>query len=324
MDPRFVLLLCAALPVLASPAALAKPELRAEGHLSFELQTEQRFTRAELDKQAVLELRTRREKGFRGGFEARLTSASGIAELREIYLEHESESGTRFLVGQHRKSFGLDWENSLEERIALDRGLLNQKLTKLSYVGRDTLVRLRGGRPEAEHWSHELSLHTANGLNAAVLYQAKRALSASSTVSSTTLAQLNQVETRTQPSAAQNLAFSSRGAGAWIDAELFIGQDHLEETLHDLLHRPRTVLFSAAQATLGLSRGRFEPFFRVTAILNDMSAPASRAWETTAGAKLRFAERLYAGAQLQLRRLEYPAAAAKLGAEGLCALRYFF
>ncbi|MCM2277319.1 MAG: hypothetical protein NDJ89_04530 [Oligoflexia bacterium] len=325
MTRPFSCVLLLLLPMLWPSLLCAKSDFKLSGRVAFQLESRERFERADLDQEAVLELETRRHDGLKAGVDARLTSDSGSLELREIYLESESDSGDSLLIGRNRKRFGLDWEYPLEERIGLERGIVNELLSRLSYAGRDTTIRFRPGTDDDSAFAHDLSFHTANGLNAAILYGAKWRLASGAVLASTTLGQLNRVEKRSLLSAAQSFAFSSRATPLRFDAEILIGEDHLETAYLELAGRPRTVRFSALQAMTALRRGRFEPFARTAGVLHDLSRPANLSLELAGGARFYFQERFTLGAQLQARHLRYAAdAPVATEAEALTSLRYFF
>lgn len=311
-----------ALPLLfaLAPALAWGTAFRLDGRLNLELGVADDFDKANLDKEAVFEVETRRKEGLRAVSDARISTESRGFELRELYLDYKSEGGTRWVGGQAKKRFGLSWDYSLEEVLTLTRGAVYDKLSTLAFTGRDSTVGFEKG-------AHALSAHTSEGINGALLYRYTRELGeGGDRFHSYTLLHLDRIDQRLAKLAgAQSFAYASYRGEMRYEAELFAGVDAFESEFNDLLGTSRRVYFAAASVAALWSPGKFAPFGKIGILFPDLQDAPGQTIELTAGARYHFLSNSYAGLELKLLRTRFEETVdLESGSHLLLALRYFF
>lgn len=298
---------CVLFALLAVPAFAEKRELKVRGALNFELGAEDRYSTGSLKKEGRLEVSTRRRGGVRGVTDVEISSDSRGLQLRELYVDYKTGSGSIIQAGQAKKQFGLEWDLDLKDRLTLQRGPVYRKLAAFGYVGRDSLLRLG---MEA----HDFSLHSSEGLNVPMLYRHRGRLDEETDLLTYTLVQADSFEKCWVVSPVQALTYVRRGSVTRLEGELFAGRDPIESQFQ----APRNVYFGAMTLGAAWRRGRLEPFARATGIVHDLSSWENPTLELTLGSRLRFAEGFEAGGEGYLSR--GPDSAQGL----LLATRYFF
>lgn len=309
--------------LLGFEARAAEPPLSVEGRLTLELQLEDRFEEVLFGKEGQFEVSTSRRGGVKAVTEIGLSSDSGGFDLREIYIDFKTENGNRLIVGQAEKTMGLGYDLNLEDRLGLSRGAAYRKLGSFGYVGRDTTISYRVGDLDDRDMSHDVSVHSSEGLNAALLYGFHWKVGEKRKLSAYSLAQFDIIDKHMTPGGAQVLSFIERRKEWRYEGELMLGHDPIETELNARVGGQKSFFFSAATAGGAYRLGDLEPFGRAGAIFHDLSDAGRRTHELAVGTRLHLRDRFMIGTELALHRAA--------GAEDLAsashwtlAMRYFF
>jgi hypothetical protein len=324
----WALMLCLADSARAQPTSEPTPApskelpFKVDGRVSLHLESRDHFAYSDFSKEAQLDLETRRKGGFRAEMDLRVaTHSSGLA-LREVFIDYKSESGNRFLLGQSKKRFGLEGEMELEERLTLGDSMVYRKLGSLSYVGRDSTIEYRRGDLDEQNLSHDLSLHSSEGLNGAALYRLRLKLDSTSQISSYSLLQMDAV-TGWRISGAQGVSYAIRTDRVRIETELFFGEDYIETDFNEQLSLAQDVYFGALTAGFSYRAGDLEPFLRASALFNDLSDPGNpenRGFEGVMGSRFHVLDNFQLGTELNLVRSSTLLSRSQV----VFAARYFF
>jgi hypothetical protein len=310
----------------ASARAADDTAFKLSGRLALGWEAEGVFRDRDLEKEAVLGLETERKSGWKGAVEARLSSAD-LFELRELFVEYrpKEDDGSRenrLLVGQEKKRFGLEWDQSQEDRIGLERGMLYEQFARLAFVGRDSQIAFRQG----DSWA--ASLHTSDGLNVAALLRLS-SLGPEGGWASYSLLQFDRIDHGWPFTLAQALAYSSWTEGLRWQAEGFFGKDTLSTDLEHRRGNDRDVWFAAATGAIALQkkeeRSGVAPYARFSLLFTDLGSLGDRVLQGTLGARYSFIDRLHLGAEVSAVRANSRGASSFASeSEALLVLRYYF
>src|SRR5690606_29181088 len=87
------------------------------GRIAFELEGNNRYSTADLDKEGVLEIKTDRKKSIRGVFDLRVKADDNGLKVRDLYVDWKGQSRQRAILGQAKKRFGIEYQRNMEERL---------------------------------------------------------------------------------------------------------------------------------------------------------------------------------------------------------------
>jgi hypothetical protein len=309
-------------------AASDEPDFEFSGRFNLEWEAQNSFRDRDLEKEAVLGLETRRRDGWKGYVEARLSSGD-LFTLRELFLDYrpkanEGSRERRLIIGQDKKRFGLEWDLSQEDRIALSRGAIYRKLAAFSFVGRDSQIAYR--------FSDLLSasIHTSDGLNAAALVRSELLGDGDEeSLVSSSLLQSDRIDRRWHWTWAQALSYSRWKEGLRYQAEGFVGLDSLASDLAERQGDERAIHFAALTAAVALQgreeRSGLAPFVRGSLILNNLGDLGEHTFEAALGARYYFIDRLHLGGEIIVVRGS-SGGVSQLGSatQGTVTLRYYF
>lgn len=306
---------------------MAKPDFKVDGRVNLMLRSQDQYRDTKLAKEAVVQIESKRRAGVKAAVDVRGSDDSRGFELREVFLDYKNDEDHRLVVGRAKKRFGLQWDHNLEEVLALTRGLVYRKLTTLGFTGRDATLSYQIGDQDEPGLSHQLSLHSSEGLNASLLYRYTRRYDGDALFASYTLLQIETINSDRWAGGAQSFAYTDTFGDLRAEAELYVGVDAFESQYRSSVARASVPKVWFSGATLGASYGQWDlqPFLQLSALAEDLSELSRSSVELAFGARYYFQPRFYAGFEARLvesRRLSITAL--DTASQALIALRYFF
>lgn len=243
---------------------------------------------AELE--ADLEYRTGRHKGLEALVEARASTTDRAIELRDAWVDYKPKGPIRWRAGWGQKELGWEYEDSVRERLTLDRSLPYELMETTAMVGRDYFVSARRDRLGA-------SLHADYARNIALVLRWMSDPTGGLQWGVWGLGQWNSQ----RPFCLAAVAGARGGSRLQLwAAETFGGIDPFRTEQRATYGDASRALFVAAKLEYGLALGSWMPYVRAGWLMPDLRLPGTNELRALVGLRRSVYAGLVAAAELEL------------------------
>lgn len=286
--------------VLVSEAH-SKKDVEFEGRMNVEVLAEEAFRVGDSDQEGVFKVKTKRFEGTRAILEMRGSTNSQNVMFREALINHKIEgSDNKVRIGRDKKRFGLEFETSMKDRIALIRGPIYRKFESFAFVGRDlSLSYWWGDDGDFSKSFYRAAYHSTDGVAHGGIFHWRAPGTEDFYYSQWTLLQVSENGDKLEGAFAHISALWWE-SGKWRGAfEVTGGKDPVETVFQKNLGNHIDIYFLGVKAEASVRLGQWEPMFQSNFIMHDTSQPSFQTFQALSGFRYWFSKAFRVGVNIE-------------------------